>query len=77
MKATIDKAGRLVLPKPLRDRIGLTPGNVNVVVDGAGLRIEPISGDDVEEQDGRLVVPPSGATIDDELVQALRSADQR
>jgi AbrB family looped-hinge helix DNA binding protein len=77
MKATIDKAGRLVLPKPLRDRIGLRAGPVDVFVDGAGLRIEPMSGDDVEERDGRLVVPPSGATIDDELVQALRDADQR
>jgi AbrB family looped-hinge helix DNA binding protein len=77
MKVTIDKAGRLVLPKPLRDRVGLRAGSVNVFVDGAGLRIEPISGDDVEEQDGRLVVPRSGATIDDELVQALRDADQR
>jgi AbrB family looped-hinge helix DNA binding protein len=77
MRATIDKAGRLVLPKPLRDRVGMTAGEVNVFVDGAGLRIEPISGDDLEERDGRLVVPPSGATIDDELVQALRDADQR
>ena len=67
----------MVLPKPLRDRIGLRAGAVNVVVDGAGLRIEPISGDDVEERDGRLVVPPSGAPIDDALVQALRDADQR
>lgn len=77
MRATIDKAGRLVLPKPLRDRVGLRPGAVNVVVDGAALRIEPISGDDLEERDGRLIVPPSGATIDDELVRALRAADQR
>lgn len=67
----------MVLPKPLRDRIGLRAGAVNVVVDGAGLRIEPISGDDVEERDGRLVVPPSGAPIDDALVRALRDADQR
>jgi AbrB family looped-hinge helix DNA binding protein len=26
MKATIDRAGRLVIPKPLRDRAGLKPG---------------------------------------------------
>lgn len=27
MKATIDKAGRLVVPKPIRDRMGLHPGD--------------------------------------------------
>jgi len=26
MKTTIDSAGRVVIPKPLRDRLGLTPG---------------------------------------------------
>lgn len=67
----------MVLPKPLRDRVGLRAGAVNVFVDGAALRIEPISGDDLEEREGRLVVPSSGTPIDDELVQALRDADQR
>jgi AbrB family looped-hinge helix DNA binding protein len=27
MKLTIDKAGRIVLPKPLRDELQLTPGD--------------------------------------------------
>jgi len=26
MKTTIDRAGRLVIPKPLREKAGLTPG---------------------------------------------------
>jgi AbrB family looped-hinge helix DNA binding protein len=77
MRATIDKAGRLVLPKPLRDRVGLRPGEVNVFADGAGLRVEPIARDVLEERHGRLVVPPSGTPIDDETVRALRDADQR
>lgn len=77
MRATIDKAGRLVLPKPLRDRIGIRPGEVEVFVEGAGLRVEPIAADVLEERDGRLVVPRSGAAIDDADVQALRDADQR
>ncbi|SDU76054.1 AbrB/MazE/SpoVT family DNA-binding domain-containing protein [Jiangella alkaliphila] len=77
MRTTIDKAGRLVLPKQLRDRVGMSAGEVDVYVDGAGLRIEPIAGEDVEERDGRLVVPASGTVIDDDLVQALRDADRR
>jgi AbrB family looped-hinge helix DNA binding protein len=77
MRATIDKAGRLVLPKPLRDRVGLQPGEVEVFADGAGLRVVAIAGDDLEEVDGRLVVPASGPGIDDEMIQALRDADQR
>ena len=77
MRTTIDKAGRLVLPKPLRDLVGLGPGEVDVFADGSGLRIEPIARDDVEERGGRLVVPPLGAAIDDDTVRALRNADQR
>lgn len=77
MRAAIDKAGRVVLPKALRDQVGLVPGEVEVVVDAAGLRIEPPSNDDVEERAGRLVIPRSGTSVDDELVSELRHADQR
>jgi AbrB family looped-hinge helix DNA binding protein len=77
MRATIDKAGRLVLPKPLRDRVGLRPGEVEVFADGAGLRVVPIAGDVLEERDGRLVVPRTGTAVDDDDVRSLRDADQR
>lgn len=77
MHATIDKAGRLVLPKALRDQVGLRAGEVNVFADGAGLRIEPVAGEALEEREGRLVIAPSGVDIDDEMVRALRDADQR
>jgi len=77
MKATIDKAGRLVIPKPLRDRLGLVPGEVEVTADGAGLHVEPFAGDDLEDEDGRLITPAVGSPVDDDLVRALRDADQR
>ena len=78
MKATIDKAGRLVIPKPLRDYLGLLPGEVNVVRDGTGIRIEPIASEEIEEgPDGRLVIGTSGMSVDDDTVRALRDADQQ
>lgn len=77
MRATIDQAGRLVIPKPLREHLGFSQGVVEVVVDGAGLRVEPPAEDSLEQRGGRLVIPPSGAAIDDDTVRALRDADRR
>lgn len=77
MRASIDKAGRLVIPKPLRDQLGLRPGEVEVTADGAGLRVEAIAGDDVDVDRGRTVIPASGdlVTVDD--VRSMRDVDQR
>jgi len=76
MRATIDKAGRLVIPKVLRDRLGLGPGEVEVVADGTALRVEALADHVLEERAGRLI-PVTGVGIDDEGVKALRHADQR
>ena len=76
MKVTIDQAGRLVIPKPLRDQVGLTPGAaVEMTVDGAGLRIEPVVSSVLVEHDGFLVIPGPGAPLTDDQVRALRLAD--
>jgi AbrB family looped-hinge helix DNA binding protein len=77
MRATIDKAGRLVIPKALRDHLGLRSGEVEVTADGAGLRVEPLAGESLDERDGRFVIPASGAQIDDAVIRTLRDADQR
>lgn len=77
MKATIDAAGRLVIPKALRDRLGLVPGEVELEADGADLRVRPAAEDALEEQDGWLLVPTSGDRLTDEDVRELRDADQR
>ena len=45
--------------------------------DGAGLRVEPLTDDSLEERDGLLVIPAAGVTITDEDVQSLRDAGQR
>jgi AbrB family looped-hinge helix DNA binding protein len=77
MRATIDKAGRLVIPKRLRDELGLRPGEVEVTAEGAGLRVESLADESLEERGARLVIPAAGAQIDDELVRSLRDAGQR
>jgi len=43
MRTTVDSGGRLVIPKALRDRLGIAPG-------------EPL---DVRERDGRIEIEPS------------------
>jgi AbrB family looped-hinge helix DNA binding protein len=77
MRATIDQAGRLVIPKALRDTVGLVPGEVEVSADGAGLHIEPIADDLLDDEDGFLVIPATDVMVSDELVRTLRDADQR
>lgn len=80
MRATIDKAGRLVIPKPLRDRVGLRPGEVEIDVDGAALRVEPVAGDSLERRDGWLVIPSAaaaGGVLTADEVRTFRDADQR
>jgi AbrB family looped-hinge helix DNA binding protein len=76
MRATIDQAGRLVIPKSLRQELGLVPGEVNVTRDGAALRIEPISGEGTVEVGGRLVIDAE-VTLTDEDVREMRFTDQR
>jgi len=77
MLTTIDKSGRLVIPKALRDSVGLTAGEVELTADGAGIRVAPVTASIVVEKAGRLVIPSSDLTIDDEMVQELRDASQR
>ena len=78
MKTTIDKAGRLVIPASLRGRVGLMAGGeVELEVDGAAIRIEPILGQGLVEEEGFMVIPAPGLRIDDPAVRELRDADQR
>lgn len=77
METTIDKPGRVVAPKSMRDRVVMGPGEVDLTADGSGVRIESIATDGLEEVDGRLVIPASGRVITDEMVRSLRDADQR
>lgn len=77
MKTTIDKAGRLVVPRSLRDRVGISAGEVEITVDGSALKITPATTDRLDERDGFLVLPPAGGEMDDEDVREVRLADQK
>ncbi|HSV37952.1 MAG TPA: AbrB/MazE/SpoVT family DNA-binding domain-containing protein [Nocardioidaceae bacterium] len=76
MRTTMDAAGRVVLPKALRMGVGITPGEVEIVIDGNALRISPVAGDQLTEEDGLLLLP-DGPPMTDADVRDLRLADQR
>jgi AbrB family looped-hinge helix DNA binding protein len=76
MRTTIDKAGRVVVPKQMRDAVGLVPGEVDVEVDGSALRVTPVLGEGIVERDGWLLID-SDLVIGDDEVAMRRRADQR
>jgi AbrB family looped-hinge helix DNA binding protein len=77
MRATIDKAGRLVIPHQLRDRIGLARGGeVELELDGAAVRIEPIAGSALKEVGDLLVIPATGTPMTGAVVRELIDADR-
>lgn len=78
MKATVDSVGRVVLPKPLRDALGLVPGStVDISRYGAGLQLVPTGRTArLVDEDGVLVATGE-TTIDDHDVFALADAGRR
>jgi AbrB family looped-hinge helix DNA binding protein len=77
MITTIDQAGRLVIPKPLRERVGLGQGPVSIEVDGAGLHIEALATGRLTEADGRLFLPDDAEVPFGQELREFRLADQR
>lgn len=57
MKATIDRAGRIVVPKAIRETTGLTPGTaLEIRVVGDHIEIEPVPVPMKLERRGKLLV---------------------
>lgn len=83
MTVMIDKMGRVVVPKPLRDHFALEAGSeMEITVEADGIRLRPVtSGPVLAEKDGLLVctseLPPSawdlGRFIDEQ--RNLRSKE--
>lgn len=73
MKTTIDRAGRIVVPKALRDRLALAPGaeiEIEAVADGIFLR-PATTGSALVLEDGVLVHHGGGGGSVD-VVELLR-----
>ena len=81
MVVSIDRAGRVVIPKDIRDRLSLgAVAEVEVEVDGDAIRLVPVRsrGRRVAEVDGWPVIERGdGPAITDADVQRWRDADQR
>lgn len=81
MNVTVDRLGRLVIPKALRVALGITPDTqLELIPDGAGLRIEPVQRRQrsIETRDGLPILGPvEGAALTDEDVRRLRDEIQR
>lgn len=77
----IDRAGRVVIPKALRVRLGITPDTqLELIPDGTGLRIEPIRRDRraVEVSGGLPILGTvAGAVLTDDEVRRLRDELER
>ncbi len=78
MEAVVDQAGRIVLPKFIRDALGLLPGTkVDISPYGAGVQVVPAGRTArLVEEDGVLV--SEGETpVDDDMLFSLIDAGRR
>ncbi len=78
---TIDRVGRIVIPKRFRDALGLGPDTeLEIIPDGAGLRLEPVRRRDrpVELSDGLPILGKvEGVVLTDSDVRRIRDDLQR
>jgi AbrB family looped-hinge helix DNA binding protein len=85
MKTTIDGAGRIVVPKALREAVGLHPGSeIEIRMSDGRIEIEPAPLEVRTKKKGGLVVavpeaplPPMKSSVVDETVDSLRTGRSR
>jgi AbrB family looped-hinge helix DNA binding protein len=75
MQAIVDQVGRIVVPKVLRDRLGLVPGSVvDVSLYGDGLHIAPGGRTArLERRDGVLVAVSETLISDEDVANLVDS----
>jgi len=78
MKTTIDAAGRIVVPKKIREAVQIEPGSeLEVRVQNGIICLEPLSGPVKFKKRGHLVVAtraPRDEVLTAEVVEATREA---
>jgi AbrB family looped-hinge helix DNA binding protein len=78
VKTTIDSLGRIVVPKALRDALGLTPGmTVDVSRYGAGLQLVPAGRTARLMEVAGTLVAESTTPVTDEIVFGLLDSGRR
>ena len=78
MEIRIDAAGRIVVPKALRDALGLTPETIlDVSLAGAGLTLTPQGRTARLSEEGGRLVAVSDRVVTDEDVLSLVDAGRR
>ena len=78
VEAVVDQAGRVVLPKPLRDALGLLPGTkVDISPYGAGAQIVPAGRTARLVDEGGVLVAAGETPVDDDVVFALIDAGRK
>lgn len=78
MQATIDSVGRIVVPKPLRDALGLTAGStVDISRYGAGLQLVPTGRTARLVEESGVLVATGDTMIDDDTVFVLIDTGRR
>lgn len=74
----MDSVGRIVVPKALRDALGLTAGStVDISRYGAGLQIVPTGRTARLVDESGVLVATGASEIDDDVVFALIDAGRR
>lgn len=78
MEAVVDQAGRIVLPKSIRDALGLLPGTkVDISPYGAGVQVVPAGRTARLVEENGVLVSEGETPVDDDVLFSLIDAGRR
>ena len=77
MQATMTSKGQVTLPKPIRDKLHLRPGDkIDFVLEGDGLRVTPVTAS-VTELKGMVPTPAAPVSLQEMDAAIAREAARR
>lgn len=78
VETTIDSAGRIVVPKALREALGLTAGStVDMTIYGGGIQLVPVSRTARLIEETGALVAHSETIVTDEMIFSAIDAGRR